>query len=638
MLARSQQLPDALANLHQYLILEPIPRAATATDFGVAVPEAGAPQLRLLLPDGMVCRRDDEVYVEVSDDVSSSVRHVIYDYDDRFRQFKASEIGTRLQLAALHAATSTLLPEPRIGMTGTAMAMTLVRQSWVQHPLGPEELAKLANVAKFSTRVPALHLLCYALECSSLQLGFLHPREDGGGQESSTQVKKLQVPRRDEDTAAVPFDADAATEYRIGMARRAIGLHHQLAPEEEQLVFRFTVLPVPKAHVQRSPPLTTAAGRERFVQSLEQALAACVQDTPPRDGTAKPECPVAAGEDATALDRYHAERCQSSWDLHHALPARTLDSERLRSINIDGSLMSVQMRQSKLEQQMREILEGQARGATMVFRIRRAANLVPRATVSDSVRCAWLPHAALLQRLNPHLSDDQCLEYRSAIVQWLQLCVLYDRLLRLRHLVQAFDHELALDAESRSQQQKQQATALQYVEHQLVQELLTKREWDPVDHTVARFRSRRTTPSATDTVPRGPDVARESQRDCAAQHGRGQDSRHLASPRASPHGGGHQLDGVEQQLQTPARAVGVPAAASRRRLPSSAQASLRQRRAGATTAASSAVPPRRAAHRGQHARPSARPAALLFLRRSTVDGPGAHSLDAAQVRRTVAAS
>ena len=157
------------------------------------------------------------------------------------------------------------------------------------------------------------------------------------------------------------------------MERRAISLHHQLTPEEEQLIFRFTVLPVPKAHVQPSPPLTTAAGREFFVESLELALAACVQDTR-QHSTAKPECPVRAGADATAMDHYNAERCKASWELHHELPTRTLDFERLQSINMDGRMMSLQLRQNKLKQQMRETLEGQAVSATTVFRIRRAAN------------------------------------------------------------------------------------------------------------------------------------------------------------------------------------------------------------------------------------------------------------------------
>ncbi len=54
----------------------------------------------------------------------------------RLGSLHANNIAARLQLAALYAATSTLLPEPGSGMTGAEMAMQLVRQ------VSPGALAK----------------------------------------------------------------------------------------------------------------------------------------------------------------------------------------------------------------------------------------------------------------------------------------------------------------------------------------------------------------------------------------------------------------------------------------------------------------------------------------------------------------
>ena len=51
-----------------------------------------------------------------------------YDVHGRFSNLVASDVPARLQLAALYAATSTLLPEPRSRMTGAQMAIELVRQ------------------------------------------------------------------------------------------------------------------------------------------------------------------------------------------------------------------------------------------------------------------------------------------------------------------------------------------------------------------------------------------------------------------------------------------------------------------------------------------------------------------------------
>ncbi len=51
-----------------------------------------------------------------------------YEVHGRFGHLVANSIPARLQLAALYAATSTLLPEPRSCMTGAQTALELVRQ------------------------------------------------------------------------------------------------------------------------------------------------------------------------------------------------------------------------------------------------------------------------------------------------------------------------------------------------------------------------------------------------------------------------------------------------------------------------------------------------------------------------------
>ena len=209
-------------------------------------------------------------------------------------------------------------------MPGTAMAMALVRQCSVRHPLSKDELAKLANVARFTERAPALHLLCYLLESSSLQLGFLHPRDVGG---------ELIVPRYAATTAAVAFNDDAATEYRTSIARGEIGLTHQLTLEEEQKIFD-QVLPSERPPNTRAPPPLNGSATDRLVEEIERGLAGCVRICEPGQGLEAKEistCPVSsAGEEHlnTALGKYHAERSEASWELHHRQPTRQLDMKR----------------------------------------------------------------------------------------------------------------------------------------------------------------------------------------------------------------------------------------------------------------------------------------------------------------------
>ena len=51
-----------------------------------------------------------------------------YEVHPRFGHLVASDVLSRLQLAAMYAATSTHLPEPVSKMTGAQMAAELVRQ------------------------------------------------------------------------------------------------------------------------------------------------------------------------------------------------------------------------------------------------------------------------------------------------------------------------------------------------------------------------------------------------------------------------------------------------------------------------------------------------------------------------------
>jgi hypothetical protein len=60
--------------------------------------------------------------------------------------------------------------------------------------------------------------------------------------------------------------------------------------------------------------------------------------------------------------------------------------------------------------------------------------LAPQANPLDLLSVAWQP--AKLLDFNPFLSDGACKRLHEAVLVWLQLCVLEDRLKRLEKLVQ----------------------------------------------------------------------------------------------------------------------------------------------------------------------------------------------------------
>lgn len=94
-----------------------------------------------------------------------------YSVHGRFGYLTAPCTTSRLQLAALYAASSTLLPEPSSQLTGAATAMQLVRYSWTNEPLSSEQHRHLQDISTLGGFLaPALKLLCHDVAASSSQL------------------------------------------------------------------------------------------------------------------------------------------------------------------------------------------------------------------------------------------------------------------------------------------------------------------------------------------------------------------------------------------------------------------------------------------------------------------------------------
>ena len=80
-----------------------------------------------------------------------------------------------MQLVALHVATSTVLPDELLGMTGEERAVTLLRECWSNCPLSDEECLFLDNIKKLAHGLsPTVSLLCDDIDKSSKQFSFLH--------------------------------------------------------------------------------------------------------------------------------------------------------------------------------------------------------------------------------------------------------------------------------------------------------------------------------------------------------------------------------------------------------------------------------------------------------------------------------
>jgi hypothetical protein len=70
------------------------------------------------------------------------------------------------------------------------------------------------------------------------------------------------------------------------------------------------------------------------------------------------------------------------------------------------------------------------------FRLLQLSGAAPAATLLDLLPCAWQPQLLLLQ-FNPFLSAAAAARLHQALLVWLQLCVLEDKLVRLQQLLLA---------------------------------------------------------------------------------------------------------------------------------------------------------------------------------------------------------
>lgn len=144
----------------------------------------------------------------------------------RFGHLRASGTLPRLQLAALYAATGSLLPEPGSRCTGGQTAMALIRQCWGNAPLTVEESKQLSTVGVLGGYLaPSLRLLVHELHTSSRQLSHLHAAND----ESLTG--SLAMPQ---------LEPDAQTSYSQSMHQGTSSgfpnLRMQLTHSEERRV------------------------------------------------------------------------------------------------------------------------------------------------------------------------------------------------------------------------------------------------------------------------------------------------------------------------------------------------------------------------------------------------------------------
>lgn len=236
-----------------------------------------------------------------------------YEVHQRFGHLQADAALPCLQLAALYAATSSLLPEPFSQLTGAQTAMQLVRQCWANHPLSPEEAQQLRSVGTFGGHLaPGLRPLIHELELSSEQLSHLHM--PSSKYVNSTLATAAHQALMDNNTLYALQRLPCANS-RMTLSRseqeRALGIcSPAVAPPAWQRMGEYTAISdLPVCPVEQSA-----------VQAAEQRLCSCVISS---SGSAAvcPDYPLTVGESPLAV-AVHGE-LRHSWEGYYKLSATT---------------------------------------------------------------------------------------------------------------------------------------------------------------------------------------------------------------------------------------------------------------------------------------------------------------------------
>lgn len=405
-LAPCQQLNDTLFTFTNYLVLQ------------------GEGVSKVLVPNGSV-RYVFNTITCIGDCCDSTAGTKLlahaFDIHPRFDHLISTNICSRLHLAMLYAATSSLLFDGRVSMSGEEHAMELVRQCWINKPLSVEERKKLLSLANFNLRIPGLAIICYELLNSSDSLRFLY----GLTHDSKTLSPVLPV------EYVSRYVLNSKWNFR----------NQVLSPEAQRTgvhddCHRSRSIKRPCREVGRICGLTLIPPIDRecanFIQlRLENLLQSSEPDHCKSLKIDLPQCRN------SVLGSDMVNELQDSCNGYSALPRFTL------RIGIDeATIVFNELYDIVAENlcQMETFLEdsistlpkyegGEAWWFGERTRLSKCGSIIPIFSIRDVFRIA--NDRELLYELNYAFTPESCSAYLDGIVVYLELCVMQDKLCRL---------------------------------------------------------------------------------------------------------------------------------------------------------------------------------------------------------------
>lgn len=413
-LRECQQLEGSLFGFERYLVI----------CTGTSRSEKSA--ISLLVADGDIVRSklEGSTIVETSANCDKNVQWHKYDMHSRFQSLSANTVSSRLYLSALHASASFLSPDcDTLLTTGFERAIELIRGCWISRVLSCEESASLAKLyAACKGRNPSLSLLCTDLMQSSLSVPFLYG------------VATSQRSLNDEWVTCPSESAKYLNDLKCGF----LNYHSRLLPNEErrilgQLGQMSTCRMTTSADFVAIGSSPIELGTSKQIEDSLVELGNCGRDPCHQRQSPRRVFPLCTDLQSSLEGDIIAE-LQASWAVYQKVS--TLQDGLLFS-SLSSKITSLQHCASHsrqcLENYIQDVLDN-TNGMPMPsgMDLKRISRIHPQATTRDLQSAAL--HGEVLLEFNSCISARDRLRLQDYILEWLRLCVLEDKLVRLSGL------------------------------------------------------------------------------------------------------------------------------------------------------------------------------------------------------------
>lgn len=419
-----QQFNDKMHKFYNYLILE-----KDSGEHAVIVPQGDVN----VTNDIVSIKRSTQVLI---DEISSVAhRYNTFTVHNKFGHLQHKDLLSGLQLAAIQAATSSSLPERGTGMTGYEIAIRQVRKCWVNCPLEKEEQRMMKSLLTIKDLPPALVIVSHQLIKNSFHLSFLHkdcPRFDLNLDSFTKALNEYNLPVQPHIYArnfrlSLKFDEKSMA----GISRSE---RHFYSVKRQSNSLQDAV--------------TEYKRKKTEIDSYEDELCSFKFEEKRKDIMEFPLKNLPSFNNKTIgnhivdkLVRSHQHYSTIPHLIFHGRNKQELVEKMLvdmhKSVELHGQeLYNHILDRIFLEMHVSSSFESKA------LLIEKAANEISGLTMCDLVEAVWRPSSLL--GFNPSLSMHAINELFLMIVDWMQFCVLGNRIQQVRQHLQANEIDRAL--------------------------------------------------------------------------------------------------------------------------------------------------------------------------------------------------